>query len=240
MGLGEGGHGRIFPELVGVYGLEHHATHHRRCRRTRRSPTTMREPFIRSLVLERELIDEQRLPVLDPGDRAARPSSSSTRRSPSCRRQRRRQVDADRGDRGRVRLQRRGRQPQLQRSRRERSESELGDVLRLVRGARRPRTDFFLRAESYFNVATEIERLDREPAPAVRSSRTTAASRCTSSRTASRSSRCSSTGSGPTGSTSSTSPRPRSRRSASSRCSRACTSSSPRARSSSSRRTRRS
>jgi predicted ATPase len=41
------------------------------------------------------------------------------------------------------------------------SHSELGDVLRLSRGARQPRTEFFLRAESYFNVASEIERLDR-------------------------------------------------------------------------------
>ncbi len=29
---------------------------------------------------------------------------------------------------------------------------------------RRPRDEFFLRAESFFNVATEIERLDSEPA----------------------------------------------------------------------------
>jgi predicted ATPase len=43
------------------------------------------------------------------------------------------------------------------------SESELHTVLRLVRGVRRPRTGFFLRAESYFNVASEIERLDKEP-----------------------------------------------------------------------------
>jgi predicted ATPase len=40
-----------------------------------------------------------------------------------------------------------------------RSESALCDALRLVRGARRPRTGFFLRAESYFNVATEIDAL---------------------------------------------------------------------------------
>ena len=32
-----------------------------------------------------------------------------------------------------------------------------------MRGARRPRTDFFLRAESYFNLASEIEALDLEP-----------------------------------------------------------------------------
>ena len=44
-----------------------------------------------------------------------------------------------------------------------RSESPLHQALRLGRGARRPRTGFFLRAESFFNVATEIERMDREP-----------------------------------------------------------------------------
>jgi predicted ATPase len=44
-----------------------------------------------------------------------------------------------------------------------RSESELHQVIRLVRGVRRPKAGYFLRAESYFNVATEIERLDREP-----------------------------------------------------------------------------
>src|SRR6266478_7940895 len=44
-----------------------------------------------------------------------------------------------------------------------RSESELHTAIRLVRGIRRPKTGYFLRAESYFNVATEIERLDSEP-----------------------------------------------------------------------------
>ena len=43
------------------------------------------------------------------------------------------------------------------------SESGLHDCIRLVRGARRPRDGFFLRAESYFNLATQIERLDAEP-----------------------------------------------------------------------------
>lgn len=43
------------------------------------------------------------------------------------------------------------------------SESELFRYLRVTRGVRRPRTGYFLRAESYFNVATEIERLDAEP-----------------------------------------------------------------------------
>ena len=45
------------------------------------------------------------------------------------------------------------------------SESELHSCIRLVRGVHRPRDGFFLRAESYFNVATEIERLDAEPGP---------------------------------------------------------------------------
>jgi predicted ATPase len=40
------------------------------------------------------------------------------------------------------------------------SHSELHGFLRPVRGARRPTDGFFLRAESLFNVATEIERLD--------------------------------------------------------------------------------
>jgi predicted ATPase len=44
-----------------------------------------------------------------------------------------------------------------------RSESCLHQFMRPVRDHRRPRDGFFLRAESYFNVATEIERLDAEP-----------------------------------------------------------------------------
>jgi predicted ATPase len=43
------------------------------------------------------------------------------------------------------------------------SHSGLKDYLRLTRSARRVRDSYFLRAESYFNVATEIEALDREP-----------------------------------------------------------------------------
>jgi predicted ATPase len=46
---------------------------------------------------------------------------------------------------------------------REDSTSPLADLLTLVRGSRRPRTGFFLRAESMFNVASEIDRLDAEP-----------------------------------------------------------------------------
>lgn len=44
-----------------------------------------------------------------------------------------------------------------------RSHSELHRFLRVAKGYRRPRTGYFLRAESFFNVATEIERLDKEP-----------------------------------------------------------------------------
>jgi predicted ATPase len=42
------------------------------------------------------------------------------------------------------------------------SHSGLSNYLRLSRSVRRPRDSYFLRAESYFNVATEIETLDRE------------------------------------------------------------------------------
>lgn len=45
------------------------------------------------------------------------------------------------------------------------TESSLGDSLILTWGTAKPRTGFFLRAESYYNVASEIERLDREPGP---------------------------------------------------------------------------
>jgi len=44
-----------------------------------------------------------------------------------------------------------------------RSHSELHEYLRIAKGIKRPRDGFFLRAESFFNVATEIEHLDSEP-----------------------------------------------------------------------------
>ncbi|WPC39576.1 AAA family ATPase [Clostridium sp. JS66] len=40
--------------------------------------------------------------------------------------------------------------------------SELYKYLRLVKGVKRPEDGFFLRAESFYNVATNIEELDRE------------------------------------------------------------------------------
>lgn len=43
------------------------------------------------------------------------------------------------------------------------SHSPLHEYLRVVKGIRRPHDGFFLRAESFFNVATEIEKLDVEP-----------------------------------------------------------------------------
>jgi predicted ATPase len=44
------------------------------------------------------------------------------------------------------------------------SHSSLHECLRVVRGSRSARNGFFLRAESFFNVATHIEQLDDEPA----------------------------------------------------------------------------
>jgi predicted ATPase len=43
------------------------------------------------------------------------------------------------------------------------SHSNLADCLLLAKGFSRPSDAFFLRAESYFNLATEIERLDEDP-----------------------------------------------------------------------------
>jgi predicted ATPase len=44
-----------------------------------------------------------------------------------------------------------------------RSHSVLNEYLRIAKGVKRPKSGFFLRAESFFNVATEIERLDEGP-----------------------------------------------------------------------------
>ncbi len=44
------------------------------------------------------------------------------------------------------------------------SHSELYEFIRLSRGFKRPEDGFFLRAESFFNVASEIQRLDEAPA----------------------------------------------------------------------------
>lgn len=43
------------------------------------------------------------------------------------------------------------------------SHSLLSNYLRLSKGYKKPRSGYFFRAESYFNLATEIERLDSEP-----------------------------------------------------------------------------
>lgn len=45
------------------------------------------------------------------------------------------------------------------------SESSLGDHLIVRWGARKPRNGFFLRAVSFYNVATEVDRLAREAGP---------------------------------------------------------------------------
>ena len=47
-----------------------------------------------------------------------------------------------------------------------RTHSALSEYLRPVRGPRRPKDGFFFRAESYYNLATNIEELDRQTAPA--------------------------------------------------------------------------
>jgi predicted ATPase len=41
--------------------------------------------------------------------------------------------------------------------------SPLGECIRLAKALTRPRDSYFLRAESFYNVATEIERLDQGP-----------------------------------------------------------------------------
>lgn len=46
------------------------------------------------------------------------------------------------------------------------SHSKLWKHLKITKGIKRPRDGFFLRAESFFNVATNIEDLDKEPANA--------------------------------------------------------------------------
>jgi predicted ATPase len=43
------------------------------------------------------------------------------------------------------------------------SHSALDEYLRVAKGVKRPKDGFFLRAESFFNMATEIENLDAEP-----------------------------------------------------------------------------
>ena len=43
------------------------------------------------------------------------------------------------------------------------SHSNLHEYLRVAKDTKKPQTGFFLRAESFFNVATEIEKLDEDP-----------------------------------------------------------------------------
>jgi predicted ATPase len=43
------------------------------------------------------------------------------------------------------------------------SHSPLHDYVQLSRGYKKPKNGYFLRAESFYNVATEIENLDKEP-----------------------------------------------------------------------------
>lgn len=67
------------------------------------------------------------------------------------------------------------------------SHSPLHQYIRLSKGVKSPRDGFFFRAESFFNLATEIERLDREPSGAPRVVDSYGANPCTNNRTANRS-----------------------------------------------------
>jgi predicted ATPase len=49
----------------------------------------------------------------------------------------------------------------------EESHSTLHEYIRLVRGVDRPKDGFFLRAESFYNVASEINKLARESGPSI-------------------------------------------------------------------------
>ena len=49
-----------------------------------------------------------------------------------------------------------------------RTHSDLHRYLRIAKGYRRPRTGYFLRAETFYNVASEIDNLDAEPVNAPR------------------------------------------------------------------------
>lgn len=46
------------------------------------------------------------------------------------------------------------------------SHSDLHKYLRVVRGIRREKTGYFLRAEAFYNLASNMDELDEEPAPA--------------------------------------------------------------------------
>ena len=79
-----------------------------------------------------------------------------------------------------------------------RSHSDLADAVRLGRHLVGPADSYFLRAESYYNVASEIERLDTDPGGGRRVIDAYGEDPCTSNRTENRFSRCSSTASDPT------------------------------------------
>lgn len=69
-----------------------------------------------------------------------------------------------------------------------RSHSMLHEYLMLIKGVKRPKDGFFLRAESFFNLGTDIERMDAEPAEAPPIIDSYGVVRCMSSRMASHSS----------------------------------------------------
>ena len=108
------------------------------------------------------------------------------------------------------------------------SHSPLGDALRLVRGARRPKDRLLPARRGVLQPRQRDRGARREPAAARRSSHYGGRSLHEQSHGQSFLALARTTASAPTASTSSTSPRPRSRRRASSRCSSASTSSSSR------------
>ena len=79
------------------------------------------------------------------------------------------------------------------------SHTNLDEALQVAKAPRAPADSYFLRAESFFTLATEIERLDEGRVRS--SSMPMAAARSTSNRTASRSLPCSRTGFATKGST---------------------------------------
>ena len=151
-------------------------------------------PYLMDVELRRDRIpDPHAVPVLPSVDPRPRDQPAISPQGDVLRRRKWHwQIDADRGDRRVVRAEPGRGKPEFHpqhagvahESRRGPSSGQ---------GPRSPADSYFLRAESFFTLATEIERLDREPGGGLASSTPTAAARSTSNRTASRSLPCSRT-----------------------------------------------
>ncbi len=118
------------------------------------------EPFVREVLLREFPADAEGFPwdTPSPAPSTRRPCDCTPAARSSLARTRR-QVDAPRSDRRRAGL---GVQGGARVSRRPvaATERRLGEALTLGRGARRPKTDFFLRAESMLEFATRLDALD--------------------------------------------------------------------------------